>query len=69
MQTELLTTCGIAFVAVMGLLMLLSLMIRVLTSLLPDNSPESDTGLMKAMDEAVSQAFPGARVTRVELKE
>jgi hypothetical protein len=68
MQTNLLITCGIAFVAVMVLLSLLGGVIRLLTALFPDHSPEADPVLMGAIDKAVEEAFPGSRVTRIELK-
>ena len=69
METDLLTTCGIAFGAVLTLLLLLGVVIRLLTSLFPDNSPEADAGLRRAIDEAVSEAYPGARVTRIEFRD
>jgi len=68
MQTDLLMTCGIAFVAVMVLLTSLGGVIWLLTTLFPDKSPEADSALMEALDRAVGEAFPGARVTRVELE-
>ena len=69
MQTNLFLTCGIAFVAVLVLLSTLGVVIRLLTMLFPDRSPEADPGLMEAIDRAVEEAFPGSIVTRVELKE
>jgi hypothetical protein len=69
MQPNLLITCGIAFVAVLALLSLLAVMIRLLTSWFPDNSPEADGPLMKAIEDAVVQAYPGATVVSVELEE
>jgi hypothetical protein len=68
MQTDLLMTCGIAFVAVMVILTGLAVVIGLLTNLFPDRSPEADPALMQAIDRAVGKAFPGARVTRVELE-
>lgn len=69
MQTNLLMTCGIAFVAVMVLLSALGVVIRLITTMFPDRSPEADTALMAAIDKAVEEAFPGSRVTRVEAKD
>jgi hypothetical protein len=69
MQPNLFITCGIAFVAVLMLLSLLAVMIRLLTSWFPDDSPEADGALMKAIEDAVVQAYPGATVVSVELEE
>ena len=69
MQTDLLLTCGIAFMAVMVLLCSLGVVIRLITTLFPDRSPEADAALMEAIDKAVGEVFPGARVTRVEIKD
>ena len=55
--------------AVLVLLSTLGVVIRLLTMLFPDRSPEADPGLMEAIDRAVEEAFPGSIVTRVELKE
>jgi len=68
MQPDLLTTCGIAFGAVLSVLALLAVFIRVLTSLIPDDSPEADPALMSALEDAVGQAFPGASLVSVELE-
>jgi hypothetical protein len=67
MQPDLLTTCGIAFGAVLVVLGSLAVIIRLLTTLFPDDSPEADPVLMKAIEDAVGQAFPGSSVVSVEL--
>jgi hypothetical protein len=51
------------------LLSLLAVMIRLLTFWFPDDSPEADGALMKAIEDAVVQAYPGATVVSVELEE
>ena len=68
METDLLTTCGIAFAAVLTILSLLAVFIRMLTSMFPDDSPEADPALMQALEDAVGQAFPGANLVSVELE-
>jgi len=68
MEQNLLTTCAIAFGAVLGVLSLLAALIRGLTALLPDGSPEGDPAMIRAVEEAVNQAFPGCRVISVELE-
>ena len=68
MEPSLLSICAIAFISVLCILCTLAIVIRLLTSLFPDTSPEADTGLMKAIDAAVTEAYPGATVLRVELE-
>ena len=68
METNLIVTCGIAFVAVIGILAFLAVLIRLIAALFPDASPESDEGLMTALEKAVGEAFPGARVIGVEVE-
>ncbi len=66
MDTDLITTCAIAFGAVLSILGGMAVLIRLLTALFPDNSPEADAGLMSALETAVTEAFPGASVVAVE---
>lgn len=68
METSLLSICGIAFVAVLVILTGLAAMIRLLTAVFPDESPEADKGLMQAINTAVHTAFPGSLVVRVEVE-
>ena len=68
MEPSLLSICAIAFISVLCILCTLAVVIRLLTSVFPDTSPETDTSLMKAIDEAVTEAYPGATVLRVELE-
>lgn len=67
MQPDLVIICGIAFAAVIVVLATLGVCIRVLTSLFPDDSPDGDPALMKAIGNAVGQTFPGATVVSVEV--
>ena len=46
----------------------LAAMIRLLTAVFPDESPEADKGLMQAINTAVHTAFPGSIVVRVEVE-
>ncbi len=68
METNLITTCAIAFVAVMSLLGGMAVVIRLLTALFPDESAEADASLMTALETAVNEAFPGASVVSVEVE-
>lgn len=68
MEPSLLSICAIAFIAVLVILTTLAAVIRLLSSVFPDTSPEADSGLMKAIDTAVAEAYPGATVIRVELE-
>ncbi|MDA1276184.1 MAG: hypothetical protein O2960_19390 [Verrucomicrobia bacterium] len=68
MQPSLLIICAIAFAVVLFILTVLAFVIRLLTSVFPDKSPEGDRGLMQAINKAVAQAYPGSTVIRVELE-
>ncbi len=68
MQPDLLTTCGIAFGSVLVVLAALAVFIRLVTTLFPDDSPEADPALMKAIGDAVGRAFPGSSLVSVEIE-
>ncbi|HMO50196.1 MAG TPA: hypothetical protein PKE26_04940 [Kiritimatiellia bacterium] len=66
-EINLLNVCLNAFVAVMALLSLLSLAIRGLIAWFPERAPDPpDAAIPAAINEAVHQWLPGARVTRIE---
>jgi hypothetical protein len=55
-----------AFAAVMGLLSLLALFMRLLTSVFPADKHAPDATIAAGIASAVEKAIPGARVTRIE---
>ena len=65
---NLLTACGIAFLAVFCLLTLLAGMMQLITILFPERKTSVDSGLVAAITSSVATIYPGARVTRIEEK-
>ena len=65
--TELLSICGTAFSAVFALLIILALVIRLLTVAFPSRQlASSDAAVVVAINAAVAQLVPGARVTQIK---
>ena len=65
-EHNLLYICLNAFVAVMVLLSLLTLLLRLLITLFPERAVRQDSAITSAIQTAVSNLYPGARVTRME---
>lgn len=65
-EPNLMLVCLNAFSAVMVLLSLLALAMRLLITLFPEKKTASDTSVHSAINLAVQQVLPGARVTRIE---
>lgn len=64
--TDLITICLSAFVAVFILLSLLSLVMRLITTLFPDLRKRVDSATVAAITTSVREVIPGSQVTRVE---
>jgi len=65
--TELLSICGTAFSAVFVLLIILALVIRLITVAFPARQlASSDAAVVVAINAAVAQLVPGARVTQIK---
>jgi len=65
-EPNLMMVCLNAFMAVMVLLSLLAFTMRLLIMLFPEKKTASDTTVTSAINLAVQQVIPGARVTRIE---
>ena len=65
-ESNLVTICGTAFVAVFVLLVVLAAVIRLLTTVFPHRDLSADAALAAAICTAVTTVYPGARVTRIE---
>jgi len=62
--------CGVGFLAVFLLLLLLASLIRLLTLLLPDRSQEGSCAPEVAVIAATLRSlYPGTRITKIERKE
>lgn len=65
---NLLTACGIAFVAVFVLLSLLAGLMSLITIVFPERKRTVDPALVAAITSSVASLYPGARVTKIEEK-
>ena len=65
---NLLTACGIAFLAVFVLLSLLAGMMQLITRLFPERALSVESSLVAAITSSVAFLYPGARVTKIEEK-
>ncbi len=65
---NLLTACGIAFLAVFVLLSLLAGLMQLITFLFPERKSTIEASLVAAITSSVATVLPGARVTRIEEK-
>lgn len=63
---NLLIICGVAFIAVLGLLSALAAAMQALTALFPAPVSKNDDTLAAAVQRAVSELTGGGRVTRME---
>jgi len=65
---NLLSACGIAFLAVFLLLSLLAGLMQLITIVFPARTSRIDPSLVAAVSSAVAVLIPGARVTKLEEK-
>ncbi len=66
MDTILLETCCIAFLAVFTLLACLAVAMKLITVCFPQRKPVVDAAVVAAISGTVAAFVPGARVTRIE---
>ena len=65
-QSNLLVICFSAFLAVFVLLALLSALMRIIIAIFPQKSVDVDTPIYAAVVSAVSVAYPGTKITKIE---
>ena len=63
---DLLLICTSAFIAVFVLLLALALVMRGLMAVFPVRAALTDTAMLAAVAAAVSVAYPGARISKIE---
>lgn len=67
MEADLLTICVSAFIAVFTLLSMLAVAMRVLIMTCPPKvTAGADAAMIAAVTSAVSMAYPGTTVTKIE---
>ena len=67
-EISLIAVCVAAFCAVFVLLIVLALVIRLLTVAFPVGAQLDDAAMVAAIGAAVTNIYPGVRVTRIEEK-
>ncbi len=65
---NLLTACGIAFMAVFLLLSLLAGLMQLITLLFPERKPNIEPSLVAAISSSVAFLYPEAQVMKIEEK-
>jgi len=65
-SSDLLLICISAFTAVFVLLLALALVMRGLMAVFPVKTGLTDTAMLAAVAAAVSAAYPGARISKIE---
>ena len=65
-SVELVVICGVAFLMVFIILMLLAVIMRLIILVFPEKAAESDAALIAAISAAVQTVFPGTKLTNVE---
>ncbi len=65
-EVNLLLICLNAFVGVMSLLSILTLLLRLLITLFPERAVRQDTAITSAIQTAIANLYPGARITKME---
>ena len=63
---ELLLICISAFTMVFALLSVLAVIMRIITAVFPQKTTGIDATLVAVVTSAVSSAFPGTKVTKIE---
>jgi len=65
-SVELVVICGVAFLMVFVILVLLALMMRIIILIFPEKKAVSDAALIAAISVAVQTVIPGTKLTKVE---
>ncbi len=65
---ELTTICGIAFLVVFLILLLLALIMRCMMLIFPEKAVKVDPAIVAAVAATVQTIFPGTKITKLEEK-
>ena len=63
---DILAMCGVAFIAVFLLLMILALIMRLILVVFPERAEVVDAAVLAAVTSVISTAYPGTKITKVE---
>lgn len=67
-STELLFICGVSFLMVFLILILLALTMRLIILLFPEKKAETDAAIVAALTATMQNLFPGTNITKIEEK-
>jgi hypothetical protein len=65
-SAELVVICGVAFLMVFVILLLLAVIMRLIILVFPEKAALSDAAMIAAISAAVQTVFPGTKLTKVE---
>ncbi len=65
---ELLLVCGVAFLWVFSILLVLAVLMRLIMLIFPEKRAGSDAAVLAALNVVYRSVAPGTRITKVEEK-
>lgn len=67
-STDLVLICGVSFLMVFLILILLALVMRLIIVLFPEKKVETDAAIVAALTATMQSVFPGTNITKIEEK-
>jgi hypothetical protein len=67
-STNLFLICGVSFLMVFFILILLALSMRLIIFLFPEKKATTDAAIIAALTATMQNLFPGTNVTKIEEK-
>lgn len=67
-STDLFLICGVSFLMVFLILILLALCMRLIIFLFPEKKAKTDAAIVAALTATMQNLFPGTNVTKIEEK-
>lgn len=67
-STDLLLICGVSFLMVFVILIVLALSMRLIILLFPEKKAEADAAIVAALTATMQNLFPGTSITKIEEK-
>ena len=67
-STSLFLICGVSFLMVFFILILLALCMRLIIFLFPEKKATTDAAIVAALTATMQNLFPGTNVTKIEEK-
>lgn len=67
-STDLLLICGVSFLMVFVILIVLALSMRLIILLFPEKKAAADAAIVAALTATMQNLFPGTSITKIEEK-